>query len=104
MNSVRSGSTSCELQVVGQPADVVVRLDVRRAGAAAGLDDVGVERALHEELDALAVGRGVGDDLAPGGLEDADELAADDLALLLGVGDAGERVEEPLRTRRRRSA
>src|SRR5207247_7035368 len=27
-------------------------------------------------------------------LEHADELAADDLALLLGVGDAGQRVEE----------
>ena len=31
-----------------------------------------------------------------GGLEDADELAADDLALLLGVADAGERLEEAL--------
>ena len=77
-----------ELQVVGQPADVVVRLDVGGAGAAAGLDDVGVERALHEELDLLALRRRVADDLALGGLEDPDELAADDLALLLGVGDA----------------
>ena len=31
-----------------------------------------------------------------GGLEGADELATDDLALLLGVGDAGEGVEELL--------
>ena len=38
-----------ELEVVGQPADVVVGLDRRRAGAAAGLDHVGVERALDEE-------------------------------------------------------
>ena len=38
-----------ELQVVGQPADVVVGLDVGGAGAAAGLDHVGVERALHQE-------------------------------------------------------
>ena len=44
-----------ELEVVGQPAHVVVGLDVRGAGAAAGLHHVGVERALHEELDALAV-------------------------------------------------
>ena len=44
-----------ELQVLGQPADVVVRLDVGRAGAATGLDDVGVERALDEELDRVLV-------------------------------------------------
>ena len=37
-----------ELQVVRQAADVVVGLDGRGAGAAAGLDDVGVERALDE--------------------------------------------------------
>ena len=97
LNSVRNGSTSANCEVVGQAADVVVALDVRRAGAAAGLDDVGVERALHEELDRLAVGPGLGDDLAGRLLEDPDELAADDLALLLGVGDPGERVEEPLR-------
>ena len=40
-----------ELQVVGQAADVVVALDVGRAGAAAGLDDVGVQRALDQEVD-----------------------------------------------------
>ena len=44
-----------ELEVVGQPADVVVGLDVGGAGAAAGLDHVGVERALHEERDLVAV-------------------------------------------------
>ena len=43
-----------ELQVVRQPADVVVGLDVRGAGAAAGLDHVRVERALHQELDVAA--------------------------------------------------
>ena len=41
-----------ELEVLGQAADVVVGLDRRRAGAAAGLDDVGVQRALDEELSA----------------------------------------------------
>ena len=51
----------------------------------------------------LAVRGGVADDLGLGGLEDPDELAADDLALLLGVGDPGERVEEALLRRRRRS-
>ena len=86
-----------ELEVVGQAADVVVGLDVGGAGAAAGLDDVGVERALHEEADLLAAASArVADDLGLGGLEDPDELAADDLALLLGVADPGERVEEAL--------
>jgi hypothetical protein len=43
----------------------------------------------------MVVGAGVrADDVARGLLEHPDELAADDLALLLGVGDAGERVEE----------
>ena len=64
--------------------------------AAAGLDDVGVERALDEELDGLAVRARVGDDLARGRLEHPDELAADDLALLLRVGHPGQRVEEPV--------
>ena len=45
-----------ELEVVGQAADVVVGLDVRGAGAAAGLDDVRVERALDEELDLCRLG------------------------------------------------
>ena len=46
-----------ELQVVGQAADVVVALDVGGAGAAAGLDDIGVERALHQELDVAVTPR-----------------------------------------------
>ena len=41
------------------------------------------------------------DDVAGRLLEDPDELAADDLALLLGVGDPGERRQEPLARRRR---
>ena len=55
-----------ELQVVGEAAHVVVALDVGGAGAATGLDDVGVERALDQELDGLTVRAGVGDDLARG--------------------------------------
>jgi hypothetical protein len=59
-----------EVQVVGQPADVVVGLDRRRARAAARLDDVGVERPLDEELRALlALG-----ELERLLLEDPDEL------------------------------
>ena len=44
-----------ELQVLRQSAHVVVALDVRRALAAAGFDDVRVQRSLHQELDLLAV-------------------------------------------------
>ena len=82
-----------ELEVVGQAADVVVGLDGGGAGAAAGLDDVGVERALDEERGGVAGGEAT-EDAHLGGLEGADELAADDLALLLGVVDPGQRVEE----------
>ena len=42
-----------ELEVIGQPADVVVGLDRGRAGAAAGLDHVGVQGPLDEELDVV---------------------------------------------------
>ena len=73
-----------------QAADIVVRLD-RDAGAAGGadqLDDVGVERALREEFDAA--------DLLRLGVEHVDKGGADDLALLLGVGDAGELAEKQL--------
>ncbi len=80
----------------------MVRLDVRGAGTTAGLDDVGVEGALDEELHLAGVvtRRGLRTRLEHEGLgrrlEGADELAPDDLALLLGVADAGEGVEELL--------
>ena len=53
---------------------------------AVGLEDVGIDRALAEELDAVELARFF--------FKDADELGADDLALLFGIGDAGELVEE----------
>jgi hypothetical protein len=56
-----------ELQVLRQPAHVVVALDVGCVPvAAAGFDDVRVQGALHEELDLFAVRCGVGDDRALG--------------------------------------
>jgi len=55
---------------------------------AVALEDVGVDGALPEELDPL--------DLLGLLLEDHDELGSDDLPLLLGVGDSGELVEEPV--------
>ena len=71
-------------KVFGQTADVVVALDVRGTFSPAGLDDVGIEGALNEEVDVLSLG----DDLSRRLLEHADELLADDLALLLGILDA----------------
>ena len=85
-----------ELEVVGQAAHVVVALDVRGARAATRLDDVGVERALHEELHGLAFTLRLEHERLGGRLERANEFAADDLALLLGVGDARERIQELL--------
>ena len=60
---------------LGQAADIVVALDGHRrtAGEADALDDVGVERALREEVGAA--------DLLRLGLEHVDEFGADELAL-----------------------
>ena len=54
--------------------------------ARAGLDDVGVDRALGEPLGGRELGGFF--------LEDLDEDAADDLALLFRIGDTGEFVHE----------
>ena len=74
--------------LLGQATDVVVRLDhVRLAGLRAGrFDDVGVDRALRQPLDALELVRLF--------VEDLDEVRADDLALSLRVRLAGQRREE----------
>ena len=73
-----------ELHVLGKPADVVMALD-ERGGIARdghGLDHVGIQRALREELRfARALG---------GGLENIDERFADDLAFALGIADAAQ--------------
>ena len=74
-----------EVDIVGKTADVVVALDDRGA-AEAGLDHVGIDRALREEIDRA--------DLFRLFLEHADELLADDLALALGIGHAGELFKE----------
>src|SRR4029077_20939073 len=72
-----------------QAADVVVRLDdVRLARARAGrLDHVGVDGALGEELDSLELVRLL--------VEHFDKRAADDLALLFRIGNAGEGLKKP---------
>src|SRR4029079_17403245 len=85
-----------ELKVVRETADVVVALDVRRSGAAAGLDHIGIEGSLDEELDLLSVSSCLSDHFGGGVFEDPDELAADDLALLLGIGHPDQGVQEAL--------
>src|SRR4051812_31425579 len=71
----------------------------RRRGAGPGvqgtprLDDVRVEGPLNEEAHLAGRARLL-EDLTGSLLEDPDELTADDLALLLRVGDAGESVHE----------
>ncbi len=76
-----------EAHLLGQAADVVVALDLGRLPGAA-LDHVAVERALHEEARVGELARLL--------LEAADELLTDDLALLLGLGDTDQPVEEAL--------
>ena len=72
-----------EFQILGQSADVVVRLD-----AVFALQDVGINGTLCEEGDVLLLARFF--------LKYADELRADDLALGLGLFDACELIEETI--------
>ena len=83
---------------LGQAADVVMALDERRlAHDRHRLDDVRIERALRQKIDLPEL-RGLL-------FEHVDERRADDLALLLGIDDAGEALEKQLgRVRRTRAA
>ena len=80
-----------ELQVVWQAANVVVALDAGGCPTAR-LDNVWVERALNQEANRPVVGRSLGNQGCLGLFEGANELAADDLALGLWVGNTLERV------------
>ena len=92
LEQLAEGLDELELHVVEQTADVVVGLDgLGWALEGDGLDDVWVQGTLEEELDLLAV---LGGDAGGLALEDVDEGVADDLALLLWVGDALEVAEE----------
>jgi len=66
-------------------------LDIGRAVATPGFHDIGVQGALHQEIDAALARDGPG-----GRLEAADELTADDLAFGFGVRDAGQRLQETI--------
>ncbi len=82
------GLDQLHVHALGQAADIVVALDRHRraAGEADALDDVGIERALREEVGAA--------DLFRFGLEHVDELGADELALGFRIADPVEPAEE----------
>jgi len=84
------GLDELEVQVLRQSAHVVVTLDGRRRSADGGgaLDHVRVERALCQELDIPQLSRFLG--------EYVDKHFADGLALLFGVSDVLESVQEEL--------
>ncbi len=93
------GLDQLELQVVGQAADVVVALDVRGSGAAARLDDVGVERALHEELDVAPPSNGPSAAMTSAATSSNVRMNSVPMILRLVSGSvtSRERVEELLR-------
>ncbi len=96
LEELAQGLDELEVHLLGQAADVVVALDDgARPLEADALDDVGVERALHEPP-------GAGHPLRLF-LEDLDEDAADDLPLLLRIAYPRQRREKPRRARRPRS-
>src|SRR3954466_6797953 len=68
-----------------------MRLDVGGPSATTGLDNVWIEGALHKELDRLPLA-----DPPRRIFEDANELAADDLALRLRIVDAGKGLEKAI--------
>src|SRR6185437_5919773 len=73
-----------------QAADIVMRLDgdARPAGETHRLNDVGIERALRQEIGPAEFFRFL--------VEHVDEGSADDLALLFGVFDSGELAKEQI--------
>ncbi|GIX62982.1 disulfide isomerase-related protein [Babesia caballi] len=84
------GLNELELEVLGKPSDVVVGLDGQLAPPVeVGLEDVRVDGALEKK--AVVV---VEAELLHGPLELLNVHTADDLALLLGVNDTLELLEE----------
>ena len=88
MNSAAQRLDQLEVHVVGQAADVVVALDLGGV-AGARLDDVGVERALHEEA---GVGR------CPPAASSKTRMNSSPMVLRLSSGSVtpGEALEEPV--------
>src|SRR3546814_17282208 len=84
LEQLAQGFDKLHVHPLGQPADIVVALDrhARSAGEADAFDHVGIKRALREEIGAT--------DLLRFFLEHIAEFAAAELALLFGIGDAGQ--------------
>src|SRR5699024_6345583 len=80
-----------ELQILGQAAHIVMAFNVCGSGAVSGLDNVGIQGALHQIGNASSP---VVDDFAFGGFKHADKLTADDFTFVLGVFHAVELLEE----------
>ena len=74
----------------------MVRFNIRCALATAGFDHIRVQGALHQELDLRALFARFLNELALGLFEGADELAANNLTLLLRVAHASQCGEETL--------
>ena len=80
-----------EVHALGERNQVMVALNGGRLAtrlARAGLDDVGIDGALGQILDRLAIGLELlrhGEELFP-------ELRTDDATLLLGLGHAGQKL------------
>ena len=83
-NNSRSGRQSLNCRSSGRPPTLVA-LDIRGTGSTAGLDNIRVQRALHEEFDLLSVRACVLNYLSRGLLEHPNEFAPDDLPLLLWI-------------------
>ena len=83
-------------QILRQAAHIMVRFNIRRALATAGFDHIRVQGALHQELDLRALFARFLNELALGLLEGADELAANNLTLLLRFTHTSQCGEETL--------
>ena len=73
-----------------------MRFNIRCTLAAAGFNHIRVQGTLHQELDLCALFARFLNELALGLLKGADELAANNLTLLLRVAHASQCGEETL--------
>ena len=85
-----------ELQIVRKSTNIVMTLDICRTRSTTGLNDIRVERSLHQELNLLPGLPRLLNYLARSVLEHSDEQASDGLALLLRIRHPVQLGKEPL--------